>query len=127
MRPIGDIKAISEALRRTEQERDRERARAEKAEAALAFMGDGKGQIHECPTDVPGLTPCCARTLDELPHSDRMSADPALVNCDRVRLRARAERAEAALAAARIKVQALTAVDNAIDRDSVLAALGIKS
>lgn len=38
-----------------------QRARADKAEAALAFMGDGKGQIHECPTDAPGLTPCCAR------------------------------------------------------------------
>lgn len=129
--------AIVDEMKR---ELDRERARAEKAEAALAFMGDGKGQIHECPTDAPGLTPCCARALEELPHSDRMSANPALVNCDRVRLRDRAFAAEAALTAAREKVKGLQRWDadpilamcgspsgDFLQTAEVLAALGVES
>lgn len=57
--------------------------------------------IHECPHRDSGMTPCCGRTPFELPRTDRMSANPALVNCDRVRLRDRAIAAEAALNAAR--------------------------
>jgi len=46
---------------------------------------------------------------------------------DRDTERARADKAEAALAAARDKVNGMTAVDNAIDRGLVLAALGVES
>lgn len=36
--------------------------------------------VHACPVDS-GLTPCCRKTPFELPHTDRMTADPALVTC----------------------------------------------
>ncbi|MFF7837594.1 hypothetical protein ACFZC6_01970 [Streptomyces ossamyceticus] len=37
--------------------------------------------VHGCPPDGSGLTPCCGRTPFELPRTDRMATDPALVTC----------------------------------------------
>jgi len=39
--------------------------------------------IHECPPGDGSLTPCCGRTPFELPATDRMTAAPALVTCER--------------------------------------------
>lgn len=39
--------------------------------------------IHGCPPDGSGVTPCCGRTPFELPRTDRMSTDPALITCTR--------------------------------------------
>lgn len=37
---------------------------------------------HACPPrGAGGLTPCCGRTPFELPRTDRMTSDPALVTC----------------------------------------------
>jgi hypothetical protein len=38
---------------------------------------------HACPPEGEGLTPCCGRTPFELPMTDRMTLDPALVTCVR--------------------------------------------
>jgi hypothetical protein len=37
--------------------------------------------VHACPPDGAGVTPCCGRTPFELPRTDRMSTDSALVTC----------------------------------------------
>lgn len=37
--------------------------------------------VHACPPDGSGITPCCSRTPFELPRTDRMATDPALVTC----------------------------------------------
>lgn len=37
--------------------------------------------VHACPPDGSGITPCCGRTPFELPRTDRMATDPALVTC----------------------------------------------
>jgi hypothetical protein len=37
--------------------------------------------VHGCPPDGSGLTPCCGRTPFELPRTDRMTRDAALVTC----------------------------------------------
>ncbi|MER5902974.1 hypothetical protein ABT150_23190 [Streptomyces mirabilis] len=37
--------------------------------------------VHGCPPDGSGVTPCCGRTPFELPRTDRMSTDQALVTC----------------------------------------------
>jgi hypothetical protein len=37
--------------------------------------------IHLCPPNDSGLTPCCGRTPFELPSTDRMTLDEALVTC----------------------------------------------
>lgn len=36
---------------------------------------------HACPPEGSGRTPCCGRTPFELPGTDRMTLEPALVNC----------------------------------------------
>jgi hypothetical protein len=38
--------------------------------------------IHQCPQDGDGgLMPCCGLTPFEVPRTDRMTLDPALVTC----------------------------------------------
>jgi hypothetical protein len=37
--------------------------------------------VHRCPRFGSGITPCCERTPWELPRTDRMTLDPALVTC----------------------------------------------
>lgn len=37
---------------------------------------------HACPPGDSGVTPCCGLTPFELPRTDRMTLDPALVNCE---------------------------------------------
>lgn len=36
---------------------------------------------HACPVGDGAFTPCCDRTPFELPRTDRMTLDPALVTC----------------------------------------------
>lgn len=36
---------------------------------------------HACPADGAAVTPCCGRSPFELPMTDRMTLDPALVTC----------------------------------------------
>jgi len=36
---------------------------------------------HRCPIGDDGWTPCCDRTPFELPRTDRITEDPALVTC----------------------------------------------
>lgn len=70
-------------------ERDTWRARALKAEQDLRACWDQHGiglepapdRIHACPPGDETLTPCCHRSPFELPRDDRMTSDPALVNC----------------------------------------------
>jgi hypothetical protein len=38
-------------------------------------------EIHACPPDGSGLTPCCGKTPFELPATDRMTSDPEQVTC----------------------------------------------
>lgn len=39
------------------------------------------GPVHACPPDGSGIMPCCGRTPFEVPRTDRMTSDPALVTC----------------------------------------------
>ena len=41
----------------------------------------GDGVTHRCPPEGSGVTSCCGRTPFELPMTDRMTLDPALVTC----------------------------------------------
>lgn len=41
---------------------------------------------HACPTQSVGVVPCCGRVVFELPTSDRITEDPALVTCTGRRL-----------------------------------------
>lgn len=38
---------------------------------------------HACPSGLfgVGVTPCCGKTVFELPHDDRIASDPGLVTC----------------------------------------------
>jgi hypothetical protein len=36
---------------------------------------------HACPKRGSGVTPCCGRSPFELPRTDRLTLDPALVTC----------------------------------------------
>lgn len=38
---------------------------------------------HRCPLKGEGITPCCGRTPLELPVTDRLTLDDALVTCSR--------------------------------------------
>ena len=40
--------------------------------------------VHACPPDGLGLMPCCGRTPFEVPRTDRLTLDPALVTCSGV-------------------------------------------
>ncbi|MCU1592451.1 MAG: hypothetical protein JWP11_3707 [Frankiales bacterium] len=46
-----------------------------------AIAATPREQTHGCPPDGSGLTPCCGRTPFELPQTDRMTDDAALVTC----------------------------------------------
>jgi hypothetical protein len=37
---------------------------------------------HQCPPEGSGIMPCCGRTPFEVPGTDRMTLDAALVDCD---------------------------------------------
>jgi hypothetical protein len=39
---------------------------------------------HQCPPDGGGLMPCCELTPFEVPRTDRITEDPALVTCGRL-------------------------------------------
>lgn len=51
------------------------------AAAGVAPATDQTETVHGCPPDGSGLTPCCGRTLFELPRTDRMATDPDLITC----------------------------------------------
>ena len=56
--------------------------------AAVVEVSDGRGAnrveiTHHCPPGQQSLTPCCGKTPFELPHTDRMTLDPAMVTCGR--------------------------------------------
>lgn len=36
---------------------------------------------HQCPPEGSGLMPCCGRTPLQVPDTDRLTLDPALVTC----------------------------------------------
>ena len=47
---------------------------------------DGRVEVevtHACPPGDAAVTPCCGRTPFELPRTDRMTLDSALVTCAR--------------------------------------------
>lgn len=37
--------------------------------------------VHRCPPKGEGILPCCGRTPFEVPGTDRMTVDEALVTC----------------------------------------------
>lgn len=39
--------------------------------------------VHQCPPAGAGVTPCCGQTVMDLPGTDRLAVDPALVTCGR--------------------------------------------
>lgn len=46
-----------------------------------AAADEPRETVHGCPPDGSGITPCCGRTPFELPRTDRMVTDRALVTC----------------------------------------------
>lgn len=42
---------------------------------------DHGGIVHACPPDGTQLTPCCGETPFDLPRTDQITLDPALVTC----------------------------------------------
>lgn len=54
---------------------------AEGFDQALVYR---PGEVtHRCPPKGEGTTPCCGRTPFELPETDRLTVDDALVTCTR--------------------------------------------
>ena len=41
----------------------------------------GSEIVHRCPPKGSGLTPCCDKTMFELPSFHRVTLDPKLVTC----------------------------------------------
>ena len=37
--------------------------------------------VHACPFDGQSFTPCCGRHIGDLPRTDRVTLDPALITC----------------------------------------------
>lgn len=44
-------------------------------------MSTATETTHQCPALGSGVTQCCERTPFEVPRTDRMTLDPALVTC----------------------------------------------
>ena len=66
---------------RAEQERDAQAALV----ATRTAERDSVSVVHACPPKGSGVMPCCGATPFEK-QGERLTADPALVNCDRQRL-----------------------------------------
>ena len=105
----SSLTTLAAALRRAETERDKAlkqsagleiqaqdlRDRLVKAEAErdaqhdlvlrLTAERDAVSVVHACPPKGSGVMPCCGATPFEK-QGERLTADPALVNCDRQRL-----------------------------------------
>lgn len=80
----ADIATLLDAVRALTADRDA--ALSELAELKARCARDDAGvTIHQCPPKGEGLMPCCGRTPFEV-MNDRMTANPAWVNCDRYRL-----------------------------------------
>lgn len=69
---------------RLQQQLDAARAEVERLKERCA-RDDAGVTIHACPAKGEGMMPCCGRTPFEV-MADRMTTNPALINCDRVRL-----------------------------------------
>lgn len=38
---------------------------------------------HRVPPSISGQTPCCNRSIFDLPRGDRLASDPGLIDCER--------------------------------------------
>lgn len=52
-------------------------------DAGEAGGDPGSSVIHACPPSGCGIMPCCGRAPFEVPRTDRIARDPALVTCGR--------------------------------------------
>jgi hypothetical protein len=71
-------------------QRNAVQARIDEISRALTASGESRLRAnqraevtHQCPPDSGGLMPCCGLTPFEVPRTDRMTLDPALVTCGR--------------------------------------------
>lgn len=48
---------------------------------AMAGLTEEQETVHRCPPKGSGIMPCCDKTPFEVPRTDRMTVDPALVTC----------------------------------------------
>lgn len=83
----SEVERLREELARAQAEVETLRARSAKDDDGVT--------IHECPPKGEGYFPCCGLPPFER-LGDRMTSRPDRVNCDRLRLRERAEGAERA-------------------------------
>lgn len=52
------------------------------AEVAAGLMADEARTVtHQCPLNGHGFTPCCSKSIFELPRGDRMTFISSLVTC----------------------------------------------
>lgn len=47
----------------------------------LAALGDEDSIVHACPTDTSGIMPCCGRSTMDVPLTEPIRMDPAVVTC----------------------------------------------
>lgn len=98
-----DLSCVGHAIERLVKERDNLKERCARDDAGVT--------IHECPPKGSGVMPCCGRPPFEV-SGDRMTKNPALVNCDRVRFKDEALRIQVTLTAAQEALR--DAIDDAV-------------
>jgi hypothetical protein len=64
--------------------RIRRQGRADLGRTSIGSVGPVTEVVHAAPVGGFSFTPCCDRTMQELPRYERVSRDPAQVTCGRL-------------------------------------------